>query len=111
MKTFLFSLALFAGQMMTMQEKPVVHLKLHSDLIDVAFAGSLLELSNAPQIVHLPALPPRRDGQGNQWTIDIKNFGPRAIKVVGKAGFNVDIRVDQTVHVYSNGAAYFLKQQ
>jgi len=109
MKILLFSLTLFVGQMMTMQDKPIVHLKPHTDLIEVTFAGSLLELSDAPETVYLPKLPPKPNGQGKQWSIDIKNFGPHPIKLASKTGFSTDLRVNQTVQVYSNGSAYFLR--
>ena len=114
MKTLLISLALMAGQMITMQDKPVVRLKPHADIIDVEFAGSILELQNAPRYVHLPQFPPKPDPQGNRWSIDIKNFGPRPILIVHKgrysnALFSVEVKVSETVHIYSNGTGYFLK--
>jgi hypothetical protein len=110
MKTLLISLALFAGQMMSMQDKPVIHLKPHADIIDVEYGGSLLELQNAPEYVHLPDHAPKPDPQGNQWTIDIKNFGPRPVLIVDKAHFTVKINVSQTVHIYSNGIGYLEKR-
>jgi hypothetical protein len=110
MKTLLISLALFAGQMISMQEKPVVHLRPHADIIDVQYGGSLLELQNAPEYVHLPVQPPKADPQGTQWFIDIKNFGPRPVSIVDKAHFNLKINISQTVHIYSNGISYYEKR-
>jgi hypothetical protein len=110
MKALLISLAFFVGQMITMQDKPVVHLKPHKDTIEVSFAGSILELQDAPQYLHLPEYPPKPDAQGNQWAVDIKNFGPRAVTIVDKEHFSTTIHLNQTVHIYSNGTAYFLKR-
>ncbi len=109
MKPVLIALVLFAGQAMTMQDKPVVHLKPHTDIILEAFDTSLLELSQAPQIVYLPATPPKPNGKGQQWTIDVKNFGPLPVTVSDKGAFGVPVATGQTVHILSNGSKYILK--
>lgn len=109
MKSVLVALALFTGQAMTMQNEPVVHLKPHTDIILEAFGASLLELSQAPQIVYLPAPPPKPDANGNQWTIDVKNFGPLPVTVADKGAFSVPVAVGQTVHILSNGSKYIIK--
>jgi hypothetical protein len=110
MKTSLICLALFIGQMNTLQDKQVVHLQAHRNNIAIAFGGDLLELLNAPQIVNLPPSPPKLDSQGNPWSVDVKNLGPGAVTVVDKAQFSVHIHVGQTVHILSNGTAYTLKR-
>jgi hypothetical protein len=110
MKTSLMCLALFVGQMKTLQSKPVVHLQPHRDAITADFGGDLLELINAPGVVNLPPVPPKPDPQGSPWFVDVKNLGPSAVTVVGKAQFNVKITVGQTVHIYSNGTEYSLKR-
>jgi hypothetical protein len=110
MKALLISLALLTGQMMSMQERPVVHLKPHSDLIEVGFAGSRLELQNAPEYLHLPKFPPKPDGQGNQWFVDIKNFGPHVVMVDDPEHFKAPVAVGQTVHIFSDGTMYYLKR-
>jgi hypothetical protein len=109
MKPVLIALALFAGQAMTMQDKPVVHLKPHTDIILEAFGASLLELSQTPQIVYLPSPPPKPDGKGQQWTIDVKNFGPLPVTVADKGPFSVPVAVGQTVYILSNGSKYIVK--
>ena len=109
MKPVLVALALFAGQAMTLQDKPVVHLKPHTDAILQTFGGSLLELSYAPKVVYLPVAPPKPDAAGNQWTIDAKNFGPQPVTVAGKGAFSVHVAVGQTVHILSNGNKYLVK--
>ncbi len=109
MKALLISMALLTGQIMSMQDRPVVHLKPHSDLIEVGFSGSLLELQNAPESLRLPKLPPRPDGQGNQWFVDVKNFGPHPV-LIGGNNFTQQVGVGQTVHIYSNGTMYYLKR-
>jgi hypothetical protein len=109
MKPIFIALALFAGQAMTMQDKPVVHLKPHADIILQSFGSSLLELSQAPQIVYLPATPPKPDANGQQWTIDVENFGPLPASASDKAAFSVPIAVGQTVHILSNVNKYIVK--
>jgi hypothetical protein len=109
MKALLFVLALFIGQAMTLQDKPVVHLKPHSDLIEAAFGGSRLELSRGPEVVHLPAPPPKPDENGVQWTLDVRNFGPLPVTVEYRDSFSVSIAVNQTIHIHSNGNVYFLQ--
>jgi len=109
MKSILLAVALFAGQAMTLQDKPVVHLMPHTDIIQPAFGGSLLELSQAPPVVYLPAPPPKADANGIQWTIDVKNFGPLAVTVADKGTFSTPVAVGQTIHILSNGSKYVLK--
>lgn len=109
MKNLIVTLVLAAGQAVTMQEKPVVHLKPNTDLIRPEFRGSLVELNQAPPIVHLPALPPKPDASGDRWTVDVKNFGPAPVTVVDKGPFSVQVGVNQTIHIYSNGTIYILK--
>ncbi len=109
MKLVLVALALLAGQAMTTQDKPVVHLKPHTDIILEAFGASLLELSQAPQTIYLPATPPKPDGKGQQWTIDVRNFGPLPVTVADKGLLSVPVAVGQTVHIISNGNKYVVK--
>jgi hypothetical protein len=109
MKSVLIALALFAGQAMTLQDRPVVHLRPHTDFVPQDFGASLLELNDAPQIVYLPPSPPKPDTNGNQWTIDVKNFGPLPVTVAGKGAFSTPVAVGQTVHILSNGSKYILK--
>lgn len=110
MKILAVSLALLFGQMVTMQQKPVVHLKPHKDGIEVGFTGMLLELDHSPQIIHLPQYPPKPDPQGNEWHVDVKNFGPLPVTVVDTTHFSKQILLNQTIHIYSNGTFYLLKQ-
>jgi len=66
-------------------------------------------LSHAPQIVYLPAPPPKPDANGNQWTIDVKNFGPLPVTMADKGTFSVPVAVVQTVYILSNGNKYIVK--
>lgn len=109
MKSILISFTLVAAQAVSMQDKPVVHLKPHTNMIEVAFGGSLLELSQGPPVLHLPAPPPKPDSSGNKWTVDVKNFGPAPVTVVDAGAFNAPIGVNQTIHIFSNGKTYSLK--
>jgi hypothetical protein len=110
MKAILVSLALLTGQMISMQGKPVVHLEPHSNLIEVAFAGSMLELQNAPEQLLLPKFPPKPNSEGKQWAVDVKNFGPHPVLIVDKDHFSTSVGVSQTIHIYSNGTAYYVKR-
>jgi hypothetical protein len=106
MKTLLIYLALLAGQMKTMQEKPVVHLQPHQEFIKTEFGGDLVELINAPKVVLLPKLPPVLDAQGNPWSVEVKNLGPGTVTVVDKAHFSLQVNVGQTVRIKSTPAGY-----
>lgn len=110
MKTLLLCSALLVGQMNTLQDKPVVHLPPNRDVIGFEYGGDLLQLSNSPAVIALPAVPPKFDSKGSPWSIDIKNLGPRAVTVVGNSQFSVPVNVGRTIRVLSNGAAYSLKQ-
>jgi len=109
MKAALISLALLLVQMNSLQDKPVAHLPVHASVIDTQFGGKLLELINAPAQLLLPAIPPKVDSQGAPWSVDVKNLGPSAVTITGKAQFSVRISVGQTIHIFSNGTIYTLK--
>jgi hypothetical protein len=111
MKAALICLALFAGQMITSQRKPEVHLKPHSATIESGFGGSLLKLINGPPVVILPPSPPKYDASGAPWEIDVMNLGPAPVLVIDAAHSTVKVKVsvNQTVHIYWNGSVYSLK--
>jgi hypothetical protein len=106
MKTLLIYMALIAGQASTMQDKPVVRLPHFQSAITYDLGGDLIELINAPKVIQLPRLAPINDSQGNPWAIDVKNLGPAAVTILGKAQFSVHVNVGQTVHIKSNGKSY-----
>jgi hypothetical protein len=108
MKTLLISLALFTGQMNTLQDRPVIHLRPHNSSVEDGFGGMLLELINGPATVFLPAVPPKLDSQGNPWSVDVKNLGPRVVTIIGKSQFSEPVNPGQTLHIHSNGAIYSL---
>jgi hypothetical protein len=109
MKMLLLCSALLVGQINTLQNKPVVHLPANRDIIGFEYGGDLLQLSNSPAVMALPAVPPKVDSKGIPWSIDIKNLGPRQVTVVGKNQFSVPINIGRSVRIYSNGSAYSLK--
>jgi hypothetical protein len=109
MKLSLLLLALFLGQINTLQTREVVHLPSHQDRIGIQFGGKLVELINSPRVVFLPLFPPKPDSEGVPWTVDIKNLGPGSVNVSGKSPFSVEISVGQTVRVDSNGGVYIAK--
>ena len=108
MNKVLTCLALFAGQMNTLQSKPVVHLRPHTAQIGTGFSGKLLKLSNGPTIVFLPVKPPSTDNDGNPWEVDVMNLGPAPVTVRDPAipSFMVIINVNQTMHFSWNGSTY-----
>jgi hypothetical protein len=110
MKILGMYLALLIGQANSLQDKPMVHLRPHQDVIELNFGGKLLEVINGPTMINLPLTIPKPDAQGIPWSIDIKNMGPSIVTVIGKTPFNLPIDVGRTVHIYSNGTAYALKQ-
>jgi hypothetical protein len=101
-------MTLFAGQMNTLQDKPVVHLRAHQDFIPVEFGGDLVVFANGPTVVHLPNIPPKLDSQRMPWSVDLKNLGPGPVTIVGKAQFTVQVNVNRTVQIKSDGTAYSL---
>ena len=111
MKAFILCLAaLMAGQMITRQSKPIVRLKPGQTVISSADGGKLVELLNAPATITLPGEPPKVDAQGNPWGVDVKNFGPQVVNIVGNTTFTTKVIVNQTVHIYSSGSTYVLKR-
>lgn len=109
MKSMLFALIFIAAQAVMIQDKPVVRFKPHTNAIEPSFGGSLVVLSHAPAIVNLPATPPAPDADGGPWSVDVKNFGPAPVTIVGKPNFNALVSVGQTVHIFVNGQGYILK--
>jgi len=99
-------MALFAGQMNTLQDKPVVHLHPHQDFIPVEFGGDLVVLTSGTTLVHLPNVLPALDSGRRPWSVDIKNLGPGAVTIVGKGQFTVQVDVNRTVKIKSNGTVY-----
>lgn len=110
MTSLLIFLALFTGQMNTLQEKPVVRLHLHQDNIPVEFGGDMVVLTNGPSVVYLPSTPPALDKQRKPWAIAVKNLGPGVVTIAGKAQFTAEVRADQTVQIKSNGVIYSIVQ-
>lgn len=108
MKILLACLAMFLGQMIPLQAKPVVHLRPNRDVITADFGGKLLELINPPAMVYLPAVPPKGDSPNDPWSIEVKNLGPRVVTVTSQRQFDVRINVGQTVHISSTGSGYSL---
>jgi hypothetical protein len=109
MKALLISVAVFIGQMNTLQSKQVVHLQPHSGVIRTEFGGKRLELLDAPAIIYLPMAPPKLDSQGNPWSVDIRNLGPGVVTVVGTSQFSARIISNQILHVFWNGTSYSTK--
>jgi hypothetical protein len=110
-KALIVWMAILAAQMDTSIDRPVVHLRPHSDAIDMSFDGRLLELINAPPVIHLPTNSPRFASNAAQWTIEIKNFGPGAVTVVDAVQFCSVVSVGGTVRIEWNGISYTSKPQ
>lgn len=106
MKTILLSLAIFFGQMNTLQDKPIIHLRPRQNIIQPEFGGHLVELINPPEFVQLPKVPPAVDARGKQWSIDVKNLGPGTATIVGNSQFSIEVKSGRTVSIQSNGSGY-----
>ncbi len=78
--------------MLSRQEKPVVHLRPHSDEISTDFGGDMVQIIDAPTKVYLPDPPPTLDKAGNPWSVDAKNLGPHSVQIMGKHGLNAGER-------------------
>jgi hypothetical protein len=109
MKTLIIYLAFFAGQMNTLQQKPVVRLQPHRDFIPIEDGGDIVEIHSGSTEVYLPKLPPKADSQARPWSVDVRNPGPTSVRVLDNGLFSVRIDVGKTVSIYSNGSAYSLK--
>ena len=109
MKLPITSLLFVVSQMNAVTNKPVViHLRPHHDYIDADSAGKLLELANAPAVIHLPNSAPKSDLQGNAWSVDVKNLGPSKVTITSEQSFRVEVKVNETVHISSDGRTYRL---
>ena|ERR1035437_6081315 len=106
MRASVFYFALLAGQMNTLQQRTVVRLQPHQDVIKTEFGGKLVELINAPAVIQLPKLPPKQDSLGEPWSIEVRNLGPGKVTVVGNRLFSVLINAGQTAQIMSNGLNY-----
>jgi hypothetical protein len=106
MKALFLLAVLIGGQAITMQAKPVVHLKPNKNQIEEGFDGSLLELVQSPPVVTLPSKPPMPGQSGDPWSVDVKNLGPSAVTIEGKGIFRLPVAVGQTVHIASDGSKY-----
>lgn len=109
MKALLLSSLCFMGQMVTLHDKPVVHLKPHESQIKTSFGGKTLELIDSPTLVLLPKYPPERDTLGEPWRVEVKNMGPRAVTIQGKNAFTIQLSVGKAARISSNGEGYSLK--
>ncbi len=108
MNALLLGMAMLMFQMVTSEIKTVVHLAPNSASITPDFGGKLLELANSPTIVNLPVIPPAPQLPGHLWSLDIKNLGPRTVRVLGKNNFSMSLVVGQTAHIVSDGTIYAL---
>jgi hypothetical protein len=95
--------------MVTLQEKPLVHLKPSGNQIEASFGGKTLELIGAPAVVLLPKHPPERDALGEPWRLEVKNLGPRAVTIQDERAFSVQVGVGGSTQISSNGVAYSIK--
>jgi hypothetical protein len=106
MKTAVIFLALLAGQMYTLQDRPVVHLRPDQSSIPNDLGGDMVELTNAPHVIQLPKQPPTVDARGKPWSVDVKNMGPTSVTVVGRAQFSVLVPVGHVVRIQSTATGY-----
>ncbi len=108
---FGIGLILFGGQLNTLQPKAVVHLPPHKNAIEARFDRDLVELINAPEVVHLPVLPPKPDANGVPWSVEVKNLGPAQVTISNDMNhFKTLIQVGETLQIQSTGSQYVLKR-
>jgi hypothetical protein len=105
MKISLIYLALLLVQFNTLQDKPVVLLQPHQNVIPSDLGGDLVELKNAPPQVQLPPLH-LTDSHGRPWAIEVKNLGPGTVTVVGRPQFHVELAVGHSVGIKATNAGY-----
>jgi len=110
MMGFLALLAILLAQMNTLQNRPIVHLQVNHDAIDISCNGKMLELINAPTILHLPVSAPTPDPQNGPWSVEIRNLGPHAVTVIDKATFAQQILPGETIQIESNGKMYLVQR-
>ncbi len=106
-----FALGIFLFQvnsMNTLVPEPVVHLQPNRPFITADSGSKLVELLNAPATVGLPGAPPPANAQGVIWQVDVKNLGPRTVRLTGNSNFTVSLLPGQTVHIKSDGTRYSL---
>ena len=108
MKPSLLLVALFMGQMRTLQDKPMVRLRPHQDAILAEFGGETILLANGPPVMHLPSIPPRLDSQRKPWAVTIDNLGPGTVTIEGKAQFTAHVRAYQSIQIRSDGVIYLV---
>jgi hypothetical protein len=109
MRVLILCAAFCFGQMNTLQEKPVVHGNSSTRAIRISYGGKLLELANAPDVVHLPASPPKADSEGVRWLVEVKNLGPREVTIRDEKVLSIPVEVGQTVKIESDGLRYSVK--
>jgi len=110
MKTVMICVILLSGQMRTLQDRPSVRLPQNQSYIPADYGGSLVELKDGPQTVHLPQQSPTLDSHGRPWSIDITNLGSSTVTIVGRALFKVQLMAHQTVHIKYTSAGYSTSQ-
>jgi len=110
MKAIMICVILLSGQMRTLEDKPSVRLPQNQSYIPADYGGSLVELKDGPQTVHLPQQSPTLDSHGRPWSIDITNLGSSTVTIVGRALFKVQLMAHQTVHIKYTSAGYSTSQ-
>jgi hypothetical protein len=106
MKLFLLCLALFAGQLNTSQNEPVVRLPPHVSSIPVYDRGKMVELLYAAPSLSLPKQIPAADADGKAWYVDVRNLGPGDVALEGADGFVVHVQPKQVVRIRTAGKTY-----
>jgi len=106
MKILLIYLFLFAGQMNTLQSKPIVRLPSHQNFIPLELDGDVVELKSPPPTVRLPDPLPVQGTHGDPWVVVVRNLGPGTVTIVGRAQFSVRLSLGQTVQIKATKTGY-----
>ena len=112
MKTFVFLIALFAGQLQGSQS--IVQLSPpHASNIPETARGQLVELLKAPPGVRLPHPVPKQDALGNAWYVDVRNMGPDDVSLEEVSRFSqvgpqvvIVLHPRDTARIRANGSGY-----
>ena len=108
MKSFLFCIALFAGQLSTSQNEAVVRLPPHTLSIPTADGGKMVELLYAAPSLSLPKQIPEAGADGKAWYVDVRNLGPGEVALAGVGGFVVHLQPKQVVRIRAAGGTYLV---
>jgi hypothetical protein len=100
-------LLLFAGQLNAFKE--VVRLPPGRTVISQDYGGKLVELLNAPSVVSLPSLHPSAAQSFANWSVEIKNLGPREVTIRNGDQLTVPLRPNESATFAWRGPSAYVR--